>query len=109
MRRRPVALIFPFAVLIAVSTLAFRQQHASLPTLGLADEVSDAASSAAVAHRPVFVIVLVTTQGREDIVRSGRPWRKVSCVRDAAVDGSPAIAISHDNRHAGCANVHLYK
>ncbi len=75
MRRRPAALIL--AVLVALTTLALKQQHASLPTLGLADQAAVEDILSAVASTTRLVIVLITAEGREDVIRSGRPWRKV--------------------------------
>ena len=75
MRRRPAALIL--AVLVALTTLALKRQHASLPTLGLADQAARDGIFAATAPTVNLVIVLITAEGREEVVRSGRPLRKV--------------------------------
>jgi len=106
MRRRPAALIL--AVLVALTTLALKQQHASLPTLGLADQAAVEDILSAIAPTSQLVIVLITAEGREDVIRSGRPWRKVRLGPQCATYTHTATS---DRLTSGCAagsaNLHL--
>ena len=106
MRRRPAALIL--AVLVALTTLALKQQHASLPNLGLADQAAVEDILSAIAPTAQLVIVLITAEGREDVVRSGRPWRKVRLKPQRATCRQTIISERlMSGCAAGSANLHL--